>query len=179
MTCLWSPLCTKTGQVQRCLKIFIFSFSKLFVLLLKPGSSPIWTTPKDMRGSQRVLLKKMTHHQTSHPGWVCKYVFGLTPLIFRIFLDWPLGILDYPHWVDQSEAAFHTMRHVLSLSLIPFPFALDRSKRGWTMSPYHVKNLPCLCTLSLIYFHLWWLIESSEMYGKVRGENTMSNLRMC
>ena len=38
-------VCRKSGQVQRCLKIHIFSFSKLFVQLLKPGSSPIWTTP--------------------------------------------------------------------------------------------------------------------------------------
>ena len=60
-------------------------------------------------------------------------------------LDYPLGILDYPHWVDQSEAASHTMRHVLSLPLILFPFALDHWKRGSVTNPSCVDNLPCPC----------------------------------
>ena len=29
--------------------------------------------------------------------------------------------MDYPHWVDRSEATSHTMRQVLSLPLFPFP----------------------------------------------------------
>ena len=53
-------------------------------------------------------------------------------------------ILDYPHWVDQSEAASHTIRHVLSLPLFLFPFALDHWQRGWVTSHYHVENFPCL-----------------------------------
>ena len=39
-----------------------------------------------------------------------------------------------------SEAASYTMRHVLSLPLFSFPFALDYWKRGWVMSPYHVDK---------------------------------------
>ena len=59
-------------------------------------------------------LKVAQDHATYLPGLVCKYVFGLTPLIFRYFLDLLLGILDYPHWVDQPVAPSHTMRHVLT-----------------------------------------------------------------
>ena len=32
----------------------------------------------------------------------------------KILLDYPLVIFDYPHWVDQSEAASYTIGHVLS-----------------------------------------------------------------
>ena len=59
-------------------------------------------------------------------------------------------MLDYPHWVDQSDAASHTMRHVLSLPLILFPFALDRGKRGSVINSYYVDNLPCPCQLCII-----------------------------
>ena len=107
---------------------------------------------KDMGGSQRVLLKKMTHHQTSHPRtWGPCWVNNKLTNKFdkKLILDYPLGILDYPHWVDQSEAASHTIRHVLSLPLFLFPFALDHWTRGWVMSHYHVENLPCLSLVVL------------------------------
>ena len=42
--------------------------------------------------------------------------------------------MDYPHWVDRSEATSHTMGHVLSLPLILFPLALDRGKRGFVIN---------------------------------------------
>ena len=106
-----------------------------------------------MGGSQRVLLKKMTHHQTSHPRtWGPCWVNNKLTNKFekKLILDYPLGILDYPHWVDQSEAASHTIRHVLSLPLFLFPFALDHWTRGWVMSHYHVENLPCLCKAAAI-----------------------------
>ena len=62
---------------------------------------------------------------------------------------WEKIILDYPHWVDQSEAASHTMRHVLSLPLIPFPFALDRWKRGWVQ--IWPKLYLCNCVFVFVY----------------------------
>ena len=40
------------------------------------------------------------------------------------------------HWVDQSEAASHTMRHVLSLPLILFPL-------GCVSNQHCVDNLSC------------------------------------
>ena len=54
--------------------------------------------------------------------------------------------MDHPHWFDQSEAVSHTIRHVVSLPLILFPFALDHWTNGWVMSHYHIENLPCLWT---------------------------------
>ena len=68
--------------------------------------------------------------------------------IVHWILDYPLGILDNPHWVDQSEAASHNMRHVLSLPLILFPFALDHWKRGSMINPSCVDNLPCPCDIT-------------------------------
>ena len=42
---------------------------------------------KDTEGYQQYFMKRGAIHLTYLPGLVCKYVFGLTPLIFRYFLD--------------------------------------------------------------------------------------------
>ena len=83
------------------------------------GSTPIWTNPN-----------------WTTPCWVNNKLTNKFEK--KLILDYPLGIFDYPHWVDQSEAASHTIRHVLSLPLFLFPFALDSWKRSWVMSHYHV-----------------------------------------
>ena len=90
------------------------------------GSTPIWTNPN-----------------WTTPCWMNNKLTNKFEK--KLILDYPLGILEYPHWVDQSEAASRTIRHVLSLPLFLFSFALNHWTRGWVMSHYHVENLPCLC----------------------------------
>ena len=79
-------------------------------------------------------------------------------------MDYPLGILDCPHWVDQSEAASHTMRHVLSLPLIRFPFALDRGERGSVLNSYCVDNFPCPWGLVSIWMKILMRLPINRTY---------------
>ena len=75
------------------------------------------------------------------------------------------------HYVDQSEAASNTMRHVLSLPLILFPFAVDHWKRGCVSNHHCVDNLPCP-----------WLrlpaSPNSETYLKAEGTIKEARFRM-
>ena len=137
-----------------------------------------------MGGSQRVLLKKMTHRQTSHPRtWgPCSVNNKLTNKFEKkLILDYPLGILDFPYWIDQSETASYTIRHVLSLPIFLFPFALDHWTRGWVMSHYHIENLPCLWTAVHIEHNrvfitaviLWALIYGFHLNTKKRTSSSI------
>ena len=64
-------------------------------------TNPNWTTPKDKGGNKRVLLKKglitqpfILEPEDSAEWTINKQINSRKKIIF-----------DYPHWVDQSEAA--------------------------------------------------------------------------
>ena len=114
---------------------FFFNLSPDFLRVREGPCKNLYVFGEDWQRNQ--VPKLTTFYRIFHP---CHQLCHSA-----LILDYPLGILDYPHWVDQSEAASHTMRHVLSLPLILFPFAVDHWKRGSMINPSCVDNLPCPC----------------------------------
>ena len=60
------------------------------------------------------------------------------PLILNILCIWTSNWKMKKSEYDQSGPPSHTIRHVLNLSLIPFPW-------GCVIGTYCVDNLPCPC----------------------------------
>ena len=48
----------------------------------------------------------------------------------KLILDYPLEILDYPHWVDQSEVSYHKTRAEPSFIPIYFCFRSLNERLG-------------------------------------------------
>ena len=46
----------------------------------------------------------------------------------KLILDYPLGILEYPHWVDQSDIFRKKREFIEKIPILG----------GWVMSHYHV-----------------------------------------